>query len=241
MSAFEEALGKLIDLTEPFATEKRDPDPLAKTWSDMIAARAALSAGVEAFAAEVAGRTHDWEQSGNETDRGNDALHSARNGLHDMADRCQDLIRQLDLAARLGGQVVDIATKELEARKSEIWTNSDINAARRSLENARTAGVEALRLTRYFVRQADWLHDRFPDAELRDVEGLVKLVDRAEIEAHDWSLTPGRYVGVAPEEEDEGFDFQEAMRLIHADLSELNEESVNLASQIQQNLEQLST
>ena len=46
-----------------------------------------------------------------------------------------------------------------------------------------------------------------PGAELRDVEGLVKLVDRAEIEANDWSLTPGRYVGVAPEEEDEDFDF----------------------------------
>ena len=34
--------------------------------------------------------------------------------------------------------------------------------------------------------------------------GLVKLVSRAEIEEHDWSLTPGRYVGVAPEEVDEG-------------------------------------
>ena len=53
---------------------------------------------------------------------------------------------------------------------------------------------------------------------LRDVEGLVKLVDRAEIEAHDWSLTPGRYVGVAPEETDEDFDFEEALRAIHIDL-----------------------
>ena len=45
----------------------------------------------------------------------------------------------------------------------------------------------------------------------------MKLVDRVEIEAHDWSLTPGRYVGVAPEE-DEEFDFEEALRSIHADL-----------------------
>ena len=44
--------------------------------------------------------------------------------------------------------------------------------------------------SRYFVRQADWLEKRFPDAKLRDVEGLVKLVDRATIKAHDWSLTP---------------------------------------------------
>ncbi len=32
------------------------------------------------------------------------------------------------------------------------------------------------------------------------------------IEAHEWSLTPGRYVGVVPEEEDEDFDFEEALR-----------------------------
>ena len=67
------------------------------------------------------------------------------------------------------------------------------------------------------MRQADWLQERFPDAALRDVEGLVKLVDRTEIEAHDWSLTPGRYVGVAPEEE-EDFDFEETLRSIHIDL-----------------------
>ena len=72
-------------------------------------------------------------------------------------------------------------------------------------------------------------------AELRDVEGLVKLVDRAEVAAHDWSLTPGRYVGVAPEEEDEDFDFVEGMRAIHMDLNELNEEAAELAARIARN------
>ena len=71
------------------------------------------------------------------------------------------------------------------------------------MDEARQVAVEQLRQVRYFWRQADWLTERFPEAELRDVEGLVKLVDRAELTANDWSLTPGRYVGVAPEEEDE--------------------------------------
>lgn len=35
--------------------------------------------------------------------------------------------------------------------------------------------------------------------------------------ANDWSLTPGHYVGVAPEEEDENFDFEETLREIHVD------------------------
>ena len=76
-------------------------------------------------------------------------------------------------------------------------------------------------------------------AELRDVEGLVKLVDRAEVAAHDWSLTPGRHVGVAPEEEDEDFDFAEAMRAIHMDLNELNEEAAEPAARIARNFEEL--
>ena len=238
LSGFEEGLGKLIGLAEPFATDERDADPLAETWNELVAIQGALSTDIAAFTAEVAARAASWEESESEDGRGNDALHSIRDCLHGMADRCPDLTKQLDLAATLVSKVVDIATKELEARKSELWTNSEVNAARRSVENARTNGVEALRLTRYFVRQADWLHERFPEAELRDVDGLVKLVDRAEIEAHDWSLTPGRYVGVAPEEEDEGFDFQEAMRSIHIDLSELNEEAANLAARIQRNFEE---
>jgi hypothetical protein len=33
----------------------------------------------------------------------------------------------------------------------------------------------------------------------------------AELQANDGSLTPGRYVGVSPEEEDEGFNFEETL------------------------------
>ena len=104
---------------------------------------------------------------------------------------------------------------------------------------ARADAVEALRRVRYFVRQADWLQERFPEAKLRDVEGLVKLVDRAAIKTHDWSLTSGRYVGVAPEEEDEDFDFEETLRAIHIDLMGLNEEASELAGRIARNFEEL--
>ena len=156
-----------------------------------------------------------------------------------LAERCRNLTKQIDLAAKLAGRVVEIAVRELDARNSDLWTNADINQARRVLEGARANAVEALHQARYFVRQADWLQERFPDAKLRDVEGLVKLVDCAEIEAHDWSLTPGRYVGVAPEEEDEDFDFEEALRSIHIDLQGLNEEAVALAALIARNFEEL--
>ena len=99
--------------------------------------------------------------------------------------------------------------------------------------------VEQLKRVRYFWRQAHWLTERFPKAKLCDVEGLVKLVDRAKIEANDWSLTPGRYVGVAPEETDEDFDFEETLREIHVELNDLNSEAITLAETIKKNFEAL--
>ena len=42
--------------------------------------------------------------------------------------------------------------------------------------------MEQLKHAVYFHRQVAWLQDRFPNAELQAVPGLVKLVDRAEPE-----------------------------------------------------------
>ena len=239
LAMFRDTLGTLIDLAEPFANEKRDPDPLADTWEDLTSAKASFLAYIEALAAEVTARAANWNESGNDGARDNAALHVARNGLRNMADYCRDMTKQIDLAAKRAKRAVDIATKELEARESDHWANADINKARKALESARAGAVESLRRARYFVRQADWLQERFPEAELRHVEGLVKQVDRSEIEMHDWSLTPGRYVGVAPEEEDEDFDFEEVLRSIHIDLKGLNEEAAALAAQIARNFEEL--
>jgi type I restriction enzyme M protein len=64
-------------------------------------------------------------------------------------------------------------------------------------------------------------------------------VDRKDIEAADWSLTPGRYVGVAPAEVDEDFDFEQTLTDIHVELADLNQEAVALAKGIQRNFEEL--
>ena len=101
LTQLEKALGKLINLVEPFATEKRDPDPLAETWGELTTARSTLSENIKAFAAEVATRAADRAKGGNGATRDNGALHAARENLHSMAERCRDLIRQIDLAAKL--------------------------------------------------------------------------------------------------------------------------------------------
>jgi type I restriction enzyme M protein len=44
---------------------------------------------------------------------------------------------------------------------------------------------------------------------------------------------------VAPEEVDEDFDFEEALKDIHIELEGLNQEAVELAAQIAQNFKEL--
>ncbi|WP_244433232.1 type I restriction-modification system subunit M [Bradyrhizobium japonicum] len=235
LEAYEEALGKLADLMDPFAKVKRKDDPLAAPWDELTSAQATLTEDIEAFGTEAAAQAEAWAKANPD----NAGLNAARVALHSLADRCRDLTKQIDLAAKLAGRVIDTAVKELAARDADAWNNAEVNKARKGLDETRAAAVEALRQARYFVRQADWLQERFPNAVLRDVEGLVKRVDRAAIKAHDWSLTPGRYVGVAPEEPDEDFDFEEALRAIHIDLKGLNEEAVELAARIAKNIEEL--
>src|SRR5699024_3100866 len=132
-------------------------------------------------------------------------------------------------------RLIEPLEPDCAATASDHWQTRYTNRARKAADAARAAAVEQLKQVRYCWRQAHWLTQRLPDAELRDVEGLVKLVDHAELAANDWSLTPGRYVGVAPEEEDEDFDFEEALRDIHVELNDLNTEAVQLAATIQKN------
>ncbi len=172
--------------------------------------------------------TNHWEN----TARDNEGLKASSAALEPIADQAKALVKTIDHLFKLATRVheADIAngTKPAEGKKR-------LN----ELDMARQDVTEHLKQARYFHTQAEWLQTRFPDAELCNVEGLVKLVDRAELEANDWSLTPGRYVGVAPEEEDEDFDFEEALRDIHIEIEGLNAEAAELATTIKKNFEEL--
>lgn len=68
----------------------------------------------------------------------------------------------------------------------------------------------------------------FGDDGYKDVLGLCKVVTRAEIAAQDWSLNPGRYVGVAAGEEVDDDDFRERLEALQEELEVLNAEAARL-------------
>ena len=95
----------------------------------------------------------------------------------------------------------------------------------------------------YWQSQIDWLTERFPDGEYRDVVGLckaAKIEGEDGIKDQDYSLNPGRYVGVVIE--DDGLtedEFREKMMDYYTELSKLNEQAHELESKIAENFKDL--
>ena len=90
----------------------------------------------------------------------------------------------------------------------------------------------------YYQKEYDWLQSRFPKDRYEDVAGLCKVVSIEDVSSSDYSLTAGRYVGVAPQI-DEDFDYEERMAEIKIELVGLNKEAADLANTIQNNLTEL--
>ena len=99
LTALNDALGKLIGLAEPFATEKRDPNPLAETWKELTSDTGrGYQTDIKAFAAEVAARAANWNERCERRDAGQCRPScGTREGLRDMAERCRNLTKQIDL------------------------------------------------------------------------------------------------------------------------------------------------
>lgn len=171
----------------------------------------------------------------------NDAQRVAREAFVASGDALHGLVKQVDLLHKLAARVTAIAGEmSTDETVAAVYDRSIVGRLLKRLETERGAAVGQMRQAAYFEKQMAWLQDRFPEAELVAVPGLVRLVDRSELEEADWSLTPGRYVGVAPIEEDEDFDFAKTIKEIHIELVDLNNEAVELAATIQARLGSLA-
>ena len=209
--ALADAVDELLDAAKPFEVD-----------------RAKLLADLESFKKKYAKMPLET----------NEKQRAVSQAFDPIVEAIRGLIKQVDLLYKLTARLADL-DGELFTNDVAAYDHRAVGKLVKQLDEQRKAAVEQLKATVYFHRQVAWLQDRFPKAELQAVPGLVKLVDRKEIEAADWSLSPGRYVGVAPLEEDEDFDFEQTLRDIHVELADLNQEAVSLAAKIQQNFEEL--
>lgn len=125
--------------------------------------------------------------------------------------------------------------EKIEQKKPE--TTQEIKRWEKQLEQETNKHKALADKEQYYYDQIQWLQERFPNGVYEDVTGLCKAATLAEIEEQDWSLNPGRYVGVVIEED--GLteeEFLAEMKERNKKLKELNNQANSLQIQIDQNL-----
>lgn len=167
--------------------------------------------------------------------------------LESISHLCKALRKSQDKLIKQILDAISTAAKEYQLSKNKDWKElnlkeqlDQLKALQQKLSgNPDEEEPGLLHETEYFYKQAHWLTSRFPDGVYTDVEGLCKVVSQAEIEAKDWSLSPGRYVGVDTATDDD-FDYEERLNEIHIELEGLNEEAMTLAKTISENYKELA-
>lgn len=145
-------------------------------------------------------------------------------------------------------------TRLYEGKKEEF--DALLEDYRTKLEEApEVSDDEDIMPKSYWQSNIDWLTERFPEGKYRDVVGLCKVTNIGKIfdekgkfigyeddsiGDQDFSLNPGRYVGVVIE--DDGLtqdEFKQRMMACYTALSKLNEEAHGLEDKIAANLQEL--
>lgn len=156
-----------------------------------------------------------------------------------VVERLGVLRRQINEVHKLTNRALELARRDLRATKWDTWDGREIGKHRDSLDSARQEALEAIKAVVYPFSQATWLQSRFPDGTFRDVAGLCKVVTSDEIVGQGYSLTPGRYVGVAPPEPEDEEAVEERLRELHVELRSLNDEAAVIAAAIETQLSEL--
>ena len=92
-----------------------------------------------------------------------------------------------------------------------------------------------------YFQHIHWLQERFPSAQYEDVTGLCKLATPEEVKEQDYSLNPGRYVGVVIEEDGKSEEeFIAELLAMNDELAQLNRDAQGLERMIAHNILQLA-
>jgi len=122
-------------------------------------------------------------------------------------------------------------------KKEKPKEEKEIKRWEKKVEDAEKQLKALIDQQNYFISHIDWLNERFPNGVYEDVTGLCKAATLKEIEEQDYSLNPGRYVGVVIE--DDGLtekEFLVEMLERHIVLNQLNNTASDLEKLIAKNL-----
>jgi type I restriction enzyme M protein len=127
-------------------------------------------------------------------DRKNSAQHQLREAFDPFFAALHEGLKQLDKTVR---QHEKQQVEQAQAKGKRIAPERKTKALKTALEALHTEVKNA----EVFYQHIHWLQERFPKAEYEDVTGLCKLASPVEVKEQEYSLNPGRHVGVVIEED----------------------------------------
>jgi len=227
---------QLLDVL-PDAAGKEAVGALLAAWSGL----AKLEKKHAAYQSEV-GRVVPDEPRSRKTahpedspylDKLNRAQHKLRAEFDPFFAALHEALKQLD-------RIVRAHEKALAAEAAAAGKRATADRATRQLKEALEALHAEVKNAESSFGHIRWLQDRFPDAAYEDVTGLCKLATPAEVAEQEFSLNPGRYVGVVIEEDGKTEEeFAAELETMKTELDQLNRSSTHLNSAIAKNLSTL--
>lgn len=212
---------QLLEVLED-AAGKQAVGELVKQWAGLKA----LQAKYDTFMA-----TLGKEQS---IDKKNSAQHQLRGAFDPFFTALHDGLKKLDKVVRHHEK------QQAEAARAEGKRGS-VDRKTKALKEALEALHDEVKSAESFFRHIHWLQERFPQAEYEDVTGLCKLAGPKDLKEQDYSLNPGRYVGVVIEEDGKTEEeFVSELLAMQEELAGLNEAARELEKVIAGNVRLLA-
>jgi type I restriction enzyme M protein len=167
-------------------------------------------------------------------DKKNTAQHGLRAAFDPFFTALHEGLKTLDKTVRSH-------EKQLAEQAKAEGKRAATDRKTKALKTALDALHEEVKTAERYYKHIHWLQERFPKAQYEDVTGLCKLATKAEVTEQDWSLNPGRYVGVVIEEDGKAEEeFVADLLAINDELTRLNEEAQSLEKIIARNIHQVT-
>jgi len=167
-------------------------------------------------------------------DQKNKAQHQLRQAFNPFFAALHDGLKQLDKTVR----------QHEKQQAEQNHTNGKRPAPDRKTRALKAALEELhkeVKNAELFYQHIHWLQECFPGAEYEDVIGLCKLASPENLLEQDYSLNPGRYVGVVIEEDGKTEEeFIESILQLNDELEERNREANTLENVVAKNIRVLA-
>ena len=145
-------------------------------------------------------------------ERSNAAQKNCVAECHALIEQTRSVKKTLDKSYRQLEKLYKFADKQLKNKDDKRWKDANLRDFKKlgdllgdfheAINPAMPLEFKTIEKSAvYWLHQIEWLQERFPDAVYEDVTGLCKLASLEEIQEQDYSLNPGRYVGVVIEED----------------------------------------